>query len=274
MALAVIKSMFKTVLRPAREAALHLATYRRGVQRTVNGLNFHVDARTRLSFPQAYDVGATQLLVATLKPGDEAWNVGANVGVHVLQMCARVGPTGRVVAFEPNPHAASLLRRNVALNGYTDRVTIVQIAIGEHRGTSDFFLAGSDPMGRPQRPNPLLRQTTRTQVPVLTLDDFLAQRNRAPHCLLIDIEGWEIGALLGAERLLQLEPEPLLIVELHPDAWPWSGHSRNQLVQLMARHSLEAVPLSNQSDVLAEHGLAWLRPAETPNPSLQGITPE
>ena len=72
------------------------------------------------------------------------------------------------------------------------------------------------------------------------------------------IEGWEIGALLGAERLLRLEPQPVLIVELHPGAWSWSGHSREQLEQLMARHNLKAMPLSNQSDVLAEHGQVWL----------------
>jgi FkbM family methyltransferase len=266
MAPLTVRSIVKAALRPAREVALSLATYRRGVRRTINGLNIRVDARSRLSFPRTYDTGVTQLLLATLKPGDEAWNVGANVGVHVLQMCARVGPTGRVVAFEPNPRAASLLRRNVALNGYEDRVTIAQIAIGEYRGRSDFFVAGSDPMGRLQRPNPLLRRTTRIDVPVVTLDEFLARRTGVPRCLVIDIEGWEIGALRGAERLLQLNPQPLLIVELHPDAWSWSGHSRDQLLQLMARHNLEAIPLSNQSDVLAEHGQAALTTCRDASP--------
>ena len=165
------------------------------------------------------------------------------------------------MAFEPNPHAASLLRRNVALNRYTDRVTIAQIAIGEHRGTSDFFLAGADGRGRPERPNPELPRTTRIEVPVLTLDEFLAHHNGVPRCVVMDIEGWEIGALLGAERLLQLEPQPVLIVELHPNAWSWSGHSRHQLEQLLARHNLKAVPLSNQSDVLTEYGQAWFKHA-------------
>lgn len=227
----------------------------------MNGADIRVDARTRFAFPEAYDTAATELLRAALGPGDEAWNVGASVGVHVLQMCPRVGPTGRVVAFEPNPHAAFFLRRNVALNGYTDRVTVAPVAVGEHSGVSDFYLAGADAMSRPGCPNPLLRQTTRIEVPVLTLDDFLALHNGNPRCLIMDIEGWEIGALLGAERLLQLEPQPVLIVELHPGAWSWSGHSRSQLERLMARHNLKAVPLSNQRDALAEHGQVWFKRA-------------
>ena len=202
-------------------------------------MTFRVDSRTRFSCAPIYDAGVTQVLMATLKPRDECWNIGANVGVHVLQMCSRVGPTGQIVAFEPNPYAAALLQRNVTLDAYSGRVSIVQAAIGEYIGTTEFYIAGSDPMGRPQRPNPLLHRTTCLQVPVFTLDHLLAQRGRSPRCLVMDIEGWEIGALLGAQGLLQLEPLPLLIVELHPDAWSWSGHSREQLVHLMESSKLE-----------------------------------
>jgi FkbM family methyltransferase len=223
----------------------------------VNGTNFRVDARTRLSFSPVYDVGASQLLNSTLRSGDEAWNVGANIGVHVLQMAARVGPSGRVVAFEPNPRAATLLQRNVALNGYSERVTIVRAAVGQQPGTTDFYVRGADPMGRSEQPNPLLPQTTRIQVPVMTLEQFSNGRSKAPDCVFLDIEGWEIGALLGAQQLLPRIP--LCIVELHPDAWSWSGHSRTQLEELLRTLELEVVPLSNQRDSLAEHGQVWLR---------------
>jgi FkbM family methyltransferase len=257
-----MESTLTNILRPIRDVALAVATYPCGVRRTVNGRILRVDARTRSSFSGTYDTGVTQLLRDMLKPGDECWNIGAHVGVHVLQMCSLIGPSGRVFAFEPNPRAAALLRRNVTFNGFSDRVSIIPTAVGERSGTTDFHFAGSDPMARAERPNPLLRRTRCIRVPLLTLDQFLVERGCSPRCIVIDIEGWEIGALVGAHEVLRLRPLPLLIVELHPDAWSWSGHSREQLEQLMASHGLEALALSGQADVLGEHGQALIRCAE------------
>ena len=249
-----IPSSAKKALRPIRELALSLTTYRHGVTQILNGVPVQVDARSRLSFPPSYDQEVTNLLFAQVQPGDECWNVGANVGVHVLQMCRLVGPHGKVVAFEPNPTAAMLLARNVAFNGYTDRFELIQAAIGQHSGITDFFMAGIDPMCRAETPNPRLSRTERICVDVTTLDQQLAKRRSQPKCVLIDIEGWEIGALLAAESLLQLNPLPLIVVELHPDAWAWSRHSGEQLQTLLRGHGLQLTAFSGQRDVFAEHG--------------------
>ena len=44
------------------------------------------------------------------------------------------------------------------------------------------------------------------------------------------------------------------IVELHPDAWQWSGHTRGDLERLLDSAGLVARPLSGQRDPLGEHG--------------------
>lgn len=253
-----IHASAKKALRPLCDLALSLATYRSGVTQVLNGIPLQVDARSRLAFPPSYDKQVTHLLTTTVHDRDECWNVGANVGVHVLQLCRLVGAAGKVIAFEPNPTAAMLLARNVALNGYTDRVEIMQAAVGQHAGSTDFFIARADPMCRADFPNPRLPQTRRIRVDVTTLDRQLALCAQPPKCVLIDIEGWEIGALLAAETLLQLDPLPLIVVELHPDAWAWSGHSAEQLEVLLRSHHLEVTALSEQHDVFAEHGQVLL----------------
>ena len=238
----------------ARETVMHLRTRRTGVQRIINGSTFQVDSRTRFSFPAVHDPEVVEAYARTLVAGDTCWNIGANVGEHVLQMARIVGPTGRVLAFEPNPEAAALLATNIKLNRYSDRVSIVEIAIGQHLGTTDFYVAGANPMGRAQQPNPLLRRTRRITVPVKTIDSILEETQRLPNCVLVDIEGWEIAALLGAPRLLAAEPFPILIIELHPDAWGWSGHSRHDLEALLKRYSLHIAPLSGQLDPMSQYG--------------------
>jgi FkbM family methyltransferase len=238
----------------ARETVLHLRTRRTGVQRILNGSTFQVDSRTRFSFPPIHDPEVVDAYARTLAAGDTCWNIGANVGEHVLQMARIVGPTGQVLAFEPNPEAAAVLATNIQLNGYSDRVSIVEVAIGQYLGTADFYVAGANPMARAQQPNPLLRRTRRITVPVKTIDSVFEDTQRLPDCVLVDIEGWEIAALLGARQFLAAEPFPMLIIELHPDAWAWSGHSRHDLEALLKRFSLNVAPLSGQHDPLSQYG--------------------
>ena len=73
------------------------------MRRTVNGLPVRVELGSRRLFAVDYEPPVAAFLQRRVLPGSEVWNVGANVGVYALQLGAWVGPTGRVLAFEPNP---------------------------------------------------------------------------------------------------------------------------------------------------------------------------
>lgn len=234
-----------------RERVIRAVTYRRGVGRVVNGIPFRVASPVRAVFTSNYDQPVAEFLRRQIQPGSEVWNVGANVGVYVLQLASWVGPTGRVVAFEPNPHAREFLRENLRLNNLAERVEVIEAAVGGENGHVDFFVEGADGMGRAGEPNPLLTHATAVRVPVTTLDTFLERRSKAPAWIMMDIEGWEIAALRGARRLLKETP---VAAELHPSAWEWSGHSRADLADFLEEMGLCAVPLAGQLDPLAEHG--------------------
>ena len=241
-----------------RERLIRTLTWTRGVERRVNGVPLRVASPSRALFTPDYDRPLADFLHSRIRPGDEVWNVGANVGIWVLQMAAWVGPHGRVVAFEPNHDTAEILRENVRLNGFQSRVEIVESAIGEQAGEVDFYGAGTDGMSRAGQPNPLLPHATRRRVPVVTLDAFAASRNRFPSWILMDVEGWEIAALRGARQVLT---QAQVAVEMHPSAWEWSGHSRNDFERLLADCSLRAVGLTGQTDVYGDYGHAHLAPA-------------
>ena len=184
-----------------------------------------VASTARAVFSGDYDRPVADYLRSRIQPGSEVWNVGANVGVYALQFASWVGPTGSVVAFEPNPKAARLLRENVHLNGLSERVEIVECAVGDQKGHTDLFIDGANGMARAGRPNPVLVEPESVRVPVTTLDAFRATRSKAPSWIMMDIEGWEIAALRGARTLLETAR---VVVELHPSAWAWSGHTRDR----------------------------------------------
>jgi len=73
-----------------------------------------------------YEPDVTALILRTLKPGDFAIDVGANIGVFTIMMAQLVGPTGKVLASEPDPDNLAFLRKNIELNNLTNVEVIDQ----------------------------------------------------------------------------------------------------------------------------------------------------
>src|SRR4051794_32903514 len=70
---------------------------------------------------------------ATLGPGDCAIDIGAHRGGYLYWMQKRVGPSGRVLAFEPQPELAAYLRSIVSRLGLS-QVTIEEQAVSNAPG--------------------------------------------------------------------------------------------------------------------------------------------
>ncbi|PZU10327.1 FkbM family methyltransferase [Sphingomonas sp.] len=71
-----------------------------------------------------WEMWLTEALEELLKPGMVAIDIGANLGYFSLLMADRVGPSGRVHAFEANPAMAGLLRESAAANGFGERIAV------------------------------------------------------------------------------------------------------------------------------------------------------
>jgi FkbM family methyltransferase len=94
-------------------------------------------------------------------------------------------------------------------------------AVGATEGESVFFSPCADGMSRLGAPNKLIADRTKeTTVVVTTLDAYTAKTGIDPNWLLIDIEGFEIRALLGARDLVRRRTGKLgIVVEMHPNVW-------------------------------------------------------
>jgi FkbM family methyltransferase len=187
-------------------------------------------------------------------------DVGANVGVYVLQFAHWSGPQGKVVAFEPNPTACAVLQRHIEINRLSDRVQIVSAAVAAENGEAVLYAAEADGMSRLGEANKaLLGGVKEIRVPVLTIDGYCKAEGVEPDWLFIDIEGFEISALAGAEALIEERRGELgIIVEMHPNVWRSANTTRVTAEQFLAKHRLQAIPLTGQTDPLGDHGLVHL----------------
>jgi len=129
-------------MRPAYESLLEWSGRGRGAAWTINGVEYRVDPHHRHRLGRDYDAPVAAFLRERVKPGALCVDVGANVGVYVLQFAHWSAPAGRVVAFEPNPGAHAVLdkgerdRRARARRAVTHRSAIWRSACQRRRHDS------------------------------------------------------------------------------------------------------------------------------------------
>jgi len=246
-------------LRPAYETLLTNLHGGNGIPWQVNGVEYRIDPKERPRFAQNYEPETAAFLRKRIHSGMVCYEVGANVGAYVLQLGHWSRPAGQIVAFEPNSGAREVLARHIAWNGLEKRVQIVASAVAAESGELTLYAEGANGMSRLAQPNNALIQTAHEErVPVTTVDAFCTA-NTPPDVLLLDIEGFEIEALRGAQSTI-LVHRPLIVVEMHPNVWASANTTRESTEALLCKLRLHPVALSGQRDPLAEHGQVWLEP--------------
>lgn len=175
-----------------------------------------------------FDSLNTLTLQGVLVPitGATVWDVGAHVGYYSLAFAALVGPSGHVVAFEPNPYNSERLRQNLARNqDLGQRITLMTCALGSVDGEADFVFSRDIDDGSssgshltqafaPEEPG-VYQAFRQTRVPVAMADTLLRdKRVLAPVVIKLDVEGAESLVLAGAQQLLGSR-RPVLLIEVH-----------------------------------------------------------
>jgi len=166
-----------------------------------------------------------------LRPSDVFVDVGANLGLFTVAAARRVGPAGRVLAFEPGSGARRMLEENVRLNRLCN-TTILPIALSssDARLTPTVPVLGHEAFGSLARPIDTL--DTQTEEIEARAWDGLAQDllgAQAVTMMKIDVEGWESHVLSGAKRFLSQPQAPLLQVEFTDAAAAAAGSSCAEL---------------------------------------------
>ncbi len=130
--------------------------------------------------------------------GDVVAEIGANIGSHTVGIAKKVGPSGRVLAYEPQRIVFQTLCANVALNSLTN-VECYWAAVGSTSGTitvPEMDFNSPENFGGVS----LLKGHPGINVPCMKLDDLRSIQNL--RLLKIDVEGMEIDVINGGLRLI------------------------------------------------------------------------
>jgi FkbM family methyltransferase len=177
--------------------------------------SYHYEDELELLFLGAVDVDYTFI------------DCGANYGYWSVLVSSAPFGSHRVIAIEPSSRNFAKLANNARVNG--NRFEAMQCAIGATRGTAHltgtkheaFSIAGTDRGGE--------------DVPVVALDNLIDDGKVAAtgkYLIKLDVEGVEIEAIKGGERLLATDS--MILCEEH-------GNDRNHTV---SRYILDQTPLN------------------------------
>lgn len=239
------------IVEPIWEKAFGAVSRKNGFAARINTDTFRLSyehaARYDRADHRAYEPEFYVPFVAAIKPGMTVLDVGAHVGIFSLGAAVRVGPTGKVFAFEAAPHTVRTLSSHIAMNGFSHTTQVVPKVVSDRKGEMTFYafgesMAASVGRANTEELNPEQPKTiTPVTVPSISLDEFCADLR--PDVIKMDIEGAEYLALRGAERILRSHSVKTFLCEIHPKQMQNCGGSLEELTQYLHDLDYKIVPL-------------------------------
>jgi FkbM family methyltransferase len=171
---------------------------------------------------------------AVVTPGDIVIEVGACTGEYTIPIARRVGPRGRVYAFEADPRSYACLTKNIALSEVATAVTVEHLAVSDTDGASLVLY---------QHPNTIAHgslhraSSAAVTVQTVTLDSYFSNNADGHQAALLKltVNGHEPEILRGAVGLLQHIPYVTLQSARHQEAIKFLQHYG---FQVQAEHTL------------------------------------
>jgi FkbM family methyltransferase len=156
----------------------------------------------------------TRLLFTLVEPGMRVVDVGANMGYFSLLLADRVGSSGLLWAFEPEPRNFQLLEWNLNVNGFTPRSRALRIAALDRRAQVRLW---KDPLNFGGH-SVVAGANSNIAGEILTVDAApLDDCIDAPiDVMKIDAEGSEPLIWDGMRRIIERSPRLRVLAEFDP----------------------------------------------------------
>lgn len=194
-----------------------------------------------------------QFIKHVLQPGMIFFDIGANMGFYSLIAAKRLGESGKIHSFEPNPRMFEELKYNIDLNGFSnvklnclalaDRTRVARLSRYErgkevYCSLSDRNFPGADIIGY-------------DDVRVETLYNYVKKMgiNRID-LIKMDVEGAELMVLQGALSLLESGVPRMIIFELAQINVAGFGYHCEEVLDLLRSFGYTIYKLDNDGNLI------------------------
>lgn len=171
-----------------------------------------------------WEQSTTKIFKKVVKEGDTVVDLGANIGYFTLLAAKLVGKKGKVYSFEPEPRNYNYLLKNIELNEY-DNVFATQKAVSDETGKTKLYICPYDTGHhtinqygdiKAHKPDFIDDKKDFVEVETVTLDDFFKDTKQPINVIKMDVEGAEMLALSGMDRIIRESKNIKMFVEFFP----------------------------------------------------------
>lgn len=230
----------------------------KALTKTVFGHKIVVDTRDMSLAPHIlldgeWEAWIVQVFLNFVKPGMNVVDIGSNVGFYSLLAADKIGPGGTLTCFEANSELASTLFHNLHLNGFHDRSKVVNKAVFSHTKKLDFKIyenyMGSSSIWANDEHAAIYHDKLKTvEIESVSLDEYFKENTKVD-LLKIDAEGAEPFILKGAKRLLEANPDIIIIMEFAPSVIEVSYGSVDQFYEDINGYGLKIYEIKTDSSL-------------------------
>ncbi|MDB5089783.1 MAG: hypothetical protein JWR09_3777 [Mucilaginibacter sp.] len=180
-----------------------------------------------------YEDEINKLIRTSLKAGENALDVGGNIGLQSIRMSQQAGDAGKVLAFEPMAHLQERFKLNIALNKCSN-VQLLPYALSTEEKTTVFKIDTEawNQGNFSLRPN---QSGTITQEVLIKAGDDLNEIKSLTSLALIkiDVEGFENQVIQGLSNTIR-KHLPRIIFEYDVNYWTINGQDINDCYRFLA----------------------------------------
>jgi FkbM family methyltransferase len=186
--------------------------------------------------------------LATLRelivPGMVIADIGANAGFYTIEMASMVGPSGRIVAFEPDPLNFRFLQGRTR-RAHASNVEAFQMAVGDKTGRAILYCSAYNRADNRLHASHHEAHVEASEVHVCSLDDFVqSHHNTAIDGIKIDVQGAEEQVLIGARTVLERRVQ-WIWVEFSPAHLRAAGTDPGRFVAMLEQLGMDIFELDH-----------------------------
>jgi FkbM family methyltransferase len=178
-----------------------------------------------------------------VSPGTTVVDAGANYGIYTVAAARLVGPSGRVLSFEPGSQAFSVLKKNIKINQFQN-VRAYHVALSDKNGKARLYHSEhgqtSFSLGYPKNARVAFEEVT-----TRTLESVLEEEGAGQVGLIkLDVEGAEELVLRGVEKII-VHSRPIIIMEMNAFAAEGLDLRRTGSWELLKSYGYDFLSLSD-----------------------------
>lgn len=165
-----------------------------------------------------------------IKPGMTVVDIGAHIGYFTRLFSRLAGRSGFVYALEADPENFSLLKKNTK---HIKNVALFPVAVSNKTGSINFYR--SEKTGCHSTIQDTAQHKETITVPSSDMDSLLDKRQiQKVDVIKMDIEGGELNALKGMQKILNSNQSLSLVIEFNPGCLKQAGTSTREFIAYLS----------------------------------------